>query len=73
MAGSSPSADGESRTGLGVSPLSWVNEVLEDLGRDTSAEACLTEAAAAGYDGVELTNPPRLYLTSRRRTGRARA
>jgi inosose dehydratase len=55
MAGSNPSADGESRASLAVSPLSWVNEVLEDLGRDTSAEACLTEAAAAGYDGVELS------------------
>jgi hypothetical protein len=26
---------------LGVSPLSWVNEVLEDLGQDTTAEAIL--------------------------------
>jgi inosose dehydratase len=32
-----------------------VNEVLEDLGRDISAETCLTEAATAGYDGVELS------------------
>jgi inosose dehydratase len=40
---------------LGVSPLSWVNEVLDDLGRGTSAETCLAEAAAAGYQGVELS------------------
>lgn len=40
---------------LGVSPLSWVNEVLEDLGRGTTAATCLAEAAAAGYRGVELS------------------
>lgn len=39
----------------GVSPLSWVNEVLEDLGRGTTAETCLAEAAAAGYAGVEMS------------------
>ncbi|MEK0083008.1 myo-inosose-2 dehydratase [Benzoatithermus flavus] len=40
---------------LGVSPLSWVNEVLEELGRGTTAATCLSEAAAAGYAGVELS------------------
>lgn len=40
---------------LGVSPLSWVNEVLEDLGRDTQAETILAEAKAAGFDGVEMS------------------
>lgn len=40
---------------LGVSPLSWVNEVLEEFGRETTAETCLAEAAAAGYAGVELS------------------
>lgn len=40
---------------LGVSPLSWVNEVLEDLGQGTTTDTCLTEAAAAGYEGVELS------------------
>jgi len=40
---------------LGISPLSWVNEVLDDLGKGTSAETCLSEAAAAGYAGVELS------------------
>jgi len=39
---------------LGVSPLSWANDVLEDLGADISLETCLAEAAAAGYRGVEL-------------------
>jgi len=40
---------------LGVSPLSWVNEVLHHLGAGTSAERCLREAAQAGYQGVELS------------------
>lgn len=39
---------------LAVSPLSWANDVLEDLGRDIPLETCLREAAAAGYRGVEL-------------------
>ncbi len=40
---------------LGVSPLSWVNEVLHHLSAGTSAERCLREAAQAGYQGVELS------------------
>ncbi len=40
---------------LGVSPLSWVNEVLDDLGRGTTAETVLAEAAAAGFEGVEMS------------------
>ncbi|RYC29254.1 myo-inosose-2 dehydratase [Lichenibacterium minor] len=39
---------------LGVSPLSWTNDVLEDLGDDTPVARCVDEAAAAGYAGVEL-------------------
>lgn len=38
---------------LGVSPLSWVNEVLEELGKNTDAQTVLIDAAAAGYAGVE--------------------
>jgi len=40
---------------LGVSPLSWVNEVLEEFGSGTTPDTCLSEAAAAGYEGVELS------------------
>lgn len=40
---------------LAVSPLSWVNEVLHDLGADTTAETILTEARAAGFSGVEMS------------------
>lgn len=40
---------------LGVSPLSWVNEVLHHLGAGTTAEQCLSEARQAGFQGVELS------------------
>lgn len=40
---------------LGVSPLSWVNEVLHELGAGTTAEHCLNEAKQAGFEGVELS------------------
>ena len=43
------------RLRLGVSPLSWVNEVLPDFGAGTSADTVLTEAKAAGFAGVELS------------------
>lgn len=39
---------------LGCSPLSWTNDVLEDLGDDTPLERCLSEIACAGYEGTEL-------------------
>ncbi|MEX2742187.1 myo-inosose-2 dehydratase [Rhizobium mongolense] len=39
---------------LAVSPLSWANDVLEDLGADIAVETCLDDAARAGYQGVEL-------------------
>ncbi|CAI3960383.1 Sugar phosphate isomerase/epimerase (YcjR) (PDB:3KTC) (PUBMED:30742415) [Commensalibacter communis] len=40
---------------VGVSPLSWVNEVLDDLGKGTKADQCLSEAKTAGYAGVETS------------------
>lgn len=40
---------------LGVSPLSWVNEVLQDLGAGATADAVLADAAAAGFAGVEMS------------------
>ncbi len=39
---------------LAVSPLSWTNDVLHDLGGDTPVETCLRDVAQAGYRGVEL-------------------
>ncbi len=39
---------------LGVSPLCWTNDVLDDLGGDIPLETCLQQAAQAGYGGIEL-------------------
>ncbi|MBV9273856.1 MAG: myo-inosose-2 dehydratase [Verrucomicrobia bacterium] len=39
---------------LGVSPLSWTNDVLTELGGHIPLETCLSDAAAIGYEGVEL-------------------
>lgn len=39
---------------VAVSPLSWTNDVLEELGGETTLDQCLAEAARAGYEGVEL-------------------
>ena len=39
---------------LAVSPLSWTNDVLADLGGTTPVTTCLNDAANAGYQGVEL-------------------
>lgn len=40
---------------LGVSPLSWANEVLHALGAGTDAQRCLQEARQAGFQGVEMS------------------
>src|SRR5260370_22149292 len=39
---------------LGVSTLSWTNDVLIELGDDIPLEICLKDAAEVGYEGVEL-------------------
>jgi len=39
---------------LAVSPLSWANDVLEDLGADIPLDICLNDAAEVGYQGGEL-------------------
>ena len=44
----------ESKVNLGVSPLSWTNDVLAELGGDIPLEVCLKDAADNGYDGMEL-------------------
>lgn len=48
------SQDSGARVHLGVSPLSWTNDVLPELGGDIPLEVCLQDAADIGYDGVEL-------------------
>src|SRR3977135_1339403 len=51
MKGSESSGD---RVRLGISPLSWTNDVLADLGDEIPLEVCLREASEIGYEGVEL-------------------
>lgn len=40
---------------VAISPLSWANEVIEEFGKDATAELCLTGALAAGYEGIEMS------------------
>ena len=39
---------------LGINPLTWTIDDLPEVGGETTLETCLTEARAAGFDGVEL-------------------
>ncbi len=39
---------------IGVNPIGWTNDDLEELGGDTPLEVCLREAREAGYEGIEL-------------------
>ena len=48
------SKSSEKQVRLGVSPLSWTNDVLKDLGGDIPLEVCLKDAAEIGYEGMEL-------------------
>ncbi len=46
--------DSEKRVRLGISPLSWTNDVLADLGDEIPLEECLRDAAEIGFEGMEL-------------------
>lgn len=39
---------------IGINPLTWTIDDLPEVGGETSLETCLTEARAAGFQGVEL-------------------
>ena len=39
---------------IGVNPIGWTNDDLEELGGDIPLEVCLAEARQAGYAGIEL-------------------
>lgn len=39
---------------LGINPISWSNDDLQYVGGNIPLDTCLREAAAAGFDGVEL-------------------
>ena len=41
---------------IGINPISWTNDDMPELGGDIPLETCLSEAAAAGYEGIELGN-----------------
>lgn len=41
---------------LGISPISWSNDDLPELGGATPLETCLAEARLAGFEGIELGN-----------------
>ncbi|MBL6946657.1 MAG: myo-inosose-2 dehydratase [Rhodospirillales bacterium] len=41
---------------IGINPLTWTNDDMPELGGETPLEVCLSEAAAAGYAGIELGN-----------------
>lgn len=51
-----PRPTAQARVRIGINPLTWSNDDLPSLGGDNTLEQCLTEAALAGYDGVELGN-----------------
>lgn len=42
------------RARLGINPIGWTNDDMPELGADTPLEVCLSEARAAGYEGIEL-------------------
>jgi inosose dehydratase len=39
---------------IGINPITWSNDDLQYVGGDISLQTCLSETAAAGYDGIEL-------------------
>lgn len=39
---------------IGVNPIGWSNDDLQELGGDTPLETCLAEAREVGFDGIEL-------------------
>ena len=41
---------------LGINPITWSNDDMPELGGATPLEVCLSEARAAGFEGIELGN-----------------
>jgi len=39
---------------IGINPITWSNDDMQNVGADISFESCLAGASDAGYDGVEL-------------------
>jgi myo-inosose-2 dehydratase len=42
------------RVRLGANPIIWSNDDLRELGADITLEACLADAQAVGFEGMEL-------------------
>ena len=38
---------------LGIAPIAWSNDDMQELGGDTTLEQCLSEASKAGFTGIE--------------------
>lgn len=47
-------ADTGSTIRIGINPIGWSNDAMPELGGDTPLGTCLSEAAQAGYSGIEL-------------------
>ena len=41
---------------IGANPIGWSNDDMQELGGWISLEECLTDAKAAGFEGMELGN-----------------
>ena len=39
---------------IGANPIGWSNDDMRELGADISLDTCLTQAKAAGFEGMEL-------------------
>jgi len=39
---------------IGINPIAWSNDDMRELGAEISLETCLTQAKAAGFEGIEL-------------------
>ncbi len=39
---------------FGISPIGWTNDAIADLGQNIPLETCLSDAAAAGFAGIEI-------------------
>lgn len=47
---------GQMKMRLGISPVSWTNDDLPELGQENTFEKCISEMAEAGYEGTEIGN-----------------
>ena len=41
---------------IGANPIGWSNDDMTEIGGDIPLETCLSQARAAGFEGMELGN-----------------